>query len=144
MLKQERCELLDGAPGGLVVLAALGDDLETRELGSELAMRIAHDRQPAAGQWPIRAECGHDEPAVGGERPHQRGPVVIALIGLGVFVIAAASYAAGLSSRRLARYQRKWLRRLPAAATLDAARPPEENALEVIALAGAGERLPRR
>jgi tRNA dimethylallyltransferase len=48
------------------------------------------------------------------------------------------------ASRRLARYQRKWLRRLPVAATLDAARPPEELADEIRALAGAGERLPRR
>jgi tRNA dimethylallyltransferase len=48
------------------------------------------------------------------------------------------------ATRRLARYQRKWLRRLPVAATLDAARPPEELADEICALAGAGERLPRR
>jgi len=48
------------------------------------------------------------------------------------------------ASRRLARYQRKWLRRLPVAARLDAARPPEELADEIRALAGAGERLPRR
>jgi tRNA dimethylallyltransferase len=48
------------------------------------------------------------------------------------------------ASRRLARYQRKWLRRLPVAATLDAARPPEELADEIRALAGAGEPLPRR
>jgi tRNA A37 N6-isopentenylltransferase MiaA len=45
---------------------------------------------------------------------------------------------------RLARYQRKWLRRLPVSARLDAARPPEELADEICALAGAGERLPRR
>jgi tRNA dimethylallyltransferase len=45
---------------------------------------------------------------------------------------------------RLARYQRKWLRRLPGAATLDAARPPEELADAIVALAGARERLPRR
>lgn len=55
---------------------------------------------------------------------------------------AVAAVVAG--SRRLARYQRKWLRRLPVAATLDAARPPEELADEIRALAGAGERLPRR
>jgi tRNA dimethylallyltransferase len=48
------------------------------------------------------------------------------------------------ASRRLARYQRKWLRRLPVAATLDAARPPEELADEIRALAGAAERLPGR
>ncbi|HWE82228.1 MAG TPA: tRNA (adenosine(37)-N6)-dimethylallyltransferase MiaA [Gaiellaceae bacterium] len=46
------------------------------------------------------------------------------------------------ASRRLSRYQRKWLRRLSLAATLDAARPPEEIADEIVALAGAGERLP--
>jgi tRNA A37 N6-isopentenylltransferase MiaA len=44
----------------------------------------------------------------------------------------------------LARYQRKWLRRLPAAATLAADRGPEEMANEILALAGRGKRLPRR
>jgi tRNA dimethylallyltransferase len=48
------------------------------------------------------------------------------------------------ATRRLARYQRKWARRLPVAARLDANRPPEEIADEIVALAGAGERLPRR
>jgi tRNA A37 N6-isopentenylltransferase MiaA len=45
---------------------------------------------------------------------------------------------------RLARYQRKWLRRLPNVATLAADRAAEEIAAEIAALAGAGERLPRR
>jgi len=48
------------------------------------------------------------------------------------------------ASRRLARYQRQWLRRLPVAATLAADRAPEEVADEILALAGTGERLPRR
>lgn len=48
------------------------------------------------------------------------------------------------ATRKLARYQRKWLRRLPVAATLAADRAPEEIAAEIVALAGAGERLPRR
>jgi tRNA dimethylallyltransferase len=48
------------------------------------------------------------------------------------------------ATRRLARYQRKWLRRLPVVATLDGSRPPEEIADEIVALAGSGERLPRR
>jgi tRNA dimethylallyltransferase len=47
------------------------------------------------------------------------------------------------ATRRLARYQRKWLRRLPVAATLAADRAPEDIADEILALAGAGERLPR-
>jgi len=49
-----------------------------------------------------------------------------------------------LATLRLARYQRKWLRRLPVAARLDADRPPGEIADEIVALAGARERLPRR
>jgi tRNA dimethylallyltransferase len=48
------------------------------------------------------------------------------------------------ATRRLARYQRKWLRRLPVDGTLDADRPPGEIADEIVALARAGERLPRR
>ncbi|HST16034.1 MAG TPA: tRNA (adenosine(37)-N6)-dimethylallyltransferase MiaA [Gaiellaceae bacterium] len=47
------------------------------------------------------------------------------------------------ATRRLARYQRKWLRRLPAAATLDGARPVEEITDEIVALERAGERLSR-
>jgi len=47
------------------------------------------------------------------------------------------------ATRRLARYQRKWLRRLPAVVTLDGARPAEEIADEIVALERAGERLPR-
>jgi tRNA A37 N6-isopentenylltransferase MiaA len=55
-----------------------------------------------------------------------------------------AAEAIVAATRRLARYQRKWLRRLPVAATLDADRPPERVADEIVAMAGAGERLPRR
>jgi tRNA A37 N6-isopentenylltransferase MiaA len=48
-----------------------------------------------------------------------------------------------LATRRLARYQRKWLRRMPGVVTLPANRPAEEVADEIVALAGAGEHLPR-
>jgi tRNA dimethylallyltransferase len=54
-----------------------------------------------------------------------------------------AAVAIVAATRRLARYQRKWLRRLPVVATLDAGRPPEGVADEIVSLAGAGERLPR-
>jgi tRNA dimethylallyltransferase len=57
--------------------------------------------------------------------------------------LAEAVEAVVAATRRLARYQRKWLRRLPAVATLAADRPPEEIVDEIVALAGAGERLPR-
>jgi tRNA dimethylallyltransferase len=53
-----------------------------------------------------------------------------------------AAEAVALATRRLARYQRKWLRRLNVAATLDGDRPPEEIADEIVALAGAGKRVP--
>jgi tRNA dimethylallyltransferase len=58
--------------------------------------------------------------------------------------VEEAVTAVAAATRRLARYQRKWLRRLPVTATLAADRPPEEIADEVVALAGAGERLPGR
>jgi tRNA dimethylallyltransferase len=47
------------------------------------------------------------------------------------------------ATKRLARYQRKWLRRMPGVVTLDGDRPPEEIADEIVALERAGERLPR-
>jgi len=56
---------------------------------------------------------------------------------------AEAAAAVVAATRRLASYQRKWLRRLATAATLAADRATEEIADEVVALAGAGERLPR-
>jgi tRNA dimethylallyltransferase len=51
--------------------------------------------------------------------------------------------AVAQSTRRLARYQRKWLRRIPEVVTLDATRPAAEVADEIIALGRARERLPR-
>jgi tRNA A37 N6-isopentenylltransferase MiaA len=48
------------------------------------------------------------------------------------------------TNRRLARYQRKWLRRLPGAVRLAADRPTAEIADEILTLGRTGERLPRR
>jgi tRNA dimethylallyltransferase len=47
------------------------------------------------------------------------------------------------ATRRLARYQRKWLRRLPNVVTLQAERPPEEIADDIVALGRTGEHLSR-
>jgi tRNA dimethylallyltransferase len=47
------------------------------------------------------------------------------------------------ATRRLARYQRKWLRRMPDVVTLDGNRPAEEIADEIVALERPGERLSR-
>jgi tRNA dimethylallyltransferase len=52
--------------------------------------------------------------------------------------------AVAQATRRLARYQRKWLRKLPRVVTLAGDRDPGETADEIVALARAGERLPRR
>jgi tRNA dimethylallyltransferase len=48
-----------------------------------------------------------------------------------------------VATRRLARYQRKWLRRLPNVVTLPADRPPEEIADDVVALGRTGQHLSR-
>jgi tRNA A37 N6-isopentenylltransferase MiaA len=47
------------------------------------------------------------------------------------------------ATKRLARYQRKWLRRMPGVVTLAADRPAKEVADEIVALARSRERLPR-
>jgi tRNA dimethylallyltransferase len=50
--------------------------------------------------------------------------------------------AVSRATKRLARYQQKWLRRLPNVVTLDARRPIEEIADDIVALDRTGERLP--
>ena len=77
-------------------------------------------------------------------QPSQTARKVLGLEEFATLPADEAGAAVLLATKRLARYQRKWLRRLPVAATLDGTRPPEEIADEVVALAGAGERLPRR
>jgi tRNA dimethylallyltransferase len=56
---------------------------------------------------------------------------------------AEAVEAVIAATQKLARYQRKWIRRVPGVVTLAADRTPEELADAIVALAGAGERLPR-
>ena len=46
------------------------------------------------------------------------------------------------STQRFARYQRKWMRRIPGLVMVAADRPPEELADAILALGRAGERLP--
>jgi tRNA dimethylallyltransferase len=55
-----------------------------------------------------------------------------------------AEAALVLRTRRYAAYQRKWMRRIPGLVPVDADRPPDEVADELLKLAGAGERLPAR
>jgi tRNA dimethylallyltransferase len=68
------------------------------------------------------------------------------VLGLEQFATLSADEAVPLvtrSTRRLARYQQKWLRRMPGVVTLDGDRPVEEIADEIVALERSGERLPR-
>lgn len=51
--------------------------------------------------------------------------------------------AVAARTRRYAAYQRKWLRRLEGLVIVAADRPPEETAVEIVALARTRERLPR-
>ena len=45
-------------------------------------------------------------------------------------------------TRRYAAYQRKWMRRIPGLITVDANRPPEEVADEILEVARAREHVP--
>ncbi len=67
------------------------------------------------------------------------------VLGLEQFATLPESEAVGAvqqATRRLARYQRKWLRRMPGVTTLDGRRPAEELADEIVALGRAGQHLP--
>jgi tRNA dimethylallyltransferase len=57
---------------------------------------------------------------------------------------AEAVEAVVAATRRLARYQSKWIRRFPGVVPLPGNRPHKVLADEIVALAGAGQRLPRR
>jgi tRNA dimethylallyltransferase len=54
---------------------------------------------------------------------------------------AEAIEAVAQATRRLARYQRKWLRRMPGITTLDGTRPAEELADAIVALGRTGQHL---
>ena len=56
---------------------------------------------------------------------------------------AEAIEAVATATRRLARYQRKWLRRMPGVTILDGRRAAEELADEIVTLGRAGQYLPR-
>jgi len=77
-----------------------------------------------------------------------RGPISSTarqVIGLGEIAELPDDEAAAAIVRRTLRYagyQRKWLRRLPAAVSLAGDRPPEEIADEILEMARARERLP--
>ena len=68
---------------------------------------------------------------------------VLGLAEFATLPLAEAVEAVTAATRRLARYQRKWLRRLDDVVTLDGRLAPEEIADAVVALERPGERVPR-
>ena len=68
---------------------------------------------------------------------------VLGLEEFGTLALETAVERVILATRRLARYQRKWLRRMPGVVTLDANRPPEEIAVDIVALGRTGQHLSR-
>jgi tRNA dimethylallyltransferase len=113
----------------------VGLELDTAELDRRIEARVAAQ---------VERGVVEEARAVWGKPLSDTARKVLGLEAFATLPLDEAVAAVVAASRRLARYQRKWLRRLPVAATLDAARPPEELADEIDALAGAGERLPRR
>jgi tRNA dimethylallyltransferase len=111
-----------------------GLDLEPEELDRRLAARVA-------GQ--VERGVAAEATAAWALPLSETARKVLGLEAFATLPLAEAVESVVAASRRLARYQRKWLRRLPGAATLAADRRPEEIADELCALAGAGERLPR-
>jgi tRNA dimethylallyltransferase len=122
--------------------------VETRHPTLLVGLELDAGRLDARIEARVRAMI--ERGAVAEARAAWAGPLsdtarnVLGLEELATLPEAEAVAAVTAATRRLARYQRKWLRRLPVAATLDAAREPEEIADEIVALAGTGERLPRR
>jgi tRNA dimethylallyltransferase len=113
----------------------VGLDVDPAELDRRIEARV---REQVARGVVAEARAAWSQPL------SETARKVLGLEAFATLSLDEAVEAVVAATRRLARYQRKWLRRLPAAATLDAARPPEELADEICALAGAGERLPRR
>jgi tRNA dimethylallyltransferase len=113
----------------------VGLDLAVEELDARIEARVEAMIRDGAVEEARRAWAG---PLSSTARK------VLGLEEFATLPLEEAAAAVAAATRRLARYQRKWLRRLPVVATLDAGRPSEELADEIIALAGARERLSGR
>ena len=113
----------------------VGLDLAVEELDARIEARVEAMIRDGAAVEARRAWAG---PLSSTARK------VLGLEEFATLPLEEAAAAVTAATRKLARYQRKWLRRLPVVATLDAGCPPEELADEIIALAGARERLSGR
>ena len=131
-LAPERDDLWSGdfrRPTLLVALDVPLEELDRRieERTELLASRGAADEARRAWAGPLSATATK----------------VLGLEAFATLPVDEAVVATTAATKRLARYQRKWLRRLPGVVTLDGGRAPEEIADEISALARTAERLPR-
>ena len=114
------------------VIAALDAPLETLEARIEARTRQMVERgvvDEARRAWEAR--------------PSRTAAQVLGLEEFATLPVDEAVERVTQSTKRLARYQRKWLRRMPAVVTLDGTRSAEEIAADIVMLERAGERLPR-
>lgn len=116
-------------PTTIVALDLPLDELDRRIAERTDAMAAAGAAEEAARAWaqPLSATARK----------------VLGLEEFATLPLAEAVERVKVATGRLARYQRKWLRRMPGVVTLDANRPPEEIAADIVALGRTGQHLSR-
>jgi len=116
-------------PTTIVVLDLPLDELDRRIAARTAEMAAAGAAEEAARAW---------------KQPlSETARKVLGLEEFATLPIGDAVERVTMSTGRLARYQRKWLRRMPGVVTLDANRPPEEIAADIVALGRTGQHLSR-
>jgi tRNA dimethylallyltransferase len=141
---------LELAEGG-ASLAPADDRLWTEDTRHPTLI-VAVDVAPSVLDARIRARVAEmvDDGAVAEARAAWAQPLsetarkVLGLEEFATLPLEEAVEAVVQATRRLARYQRKWLRKMQNVVTLAGDRDPGEIADEIVALAGAGECLPPR
>jgi tRNA dimethylallyltransferase len=116
-------------PTTIVALDLPLDELDGRIAARTKAMAAAGAADEAVRAW--------GQPLSGTARK------VLGLEDFATLPVEEAVERVTVATRRLARYQRKWLRRIPGVVTLAANRPPEEIAADIVALGRTGQHLSR-
>jgi tRNA dimethylallyltransferase len=117
------------SPTTIVALDLPLDVLDRRIAARTSAMAAAGAAEEAGAAW--------SQPLSGTARK------VLGLEEFATLPLDEAVERVKVATGRLARYQRKWLRRMPGVVTLDANRPPEEIAADIVALGRTGQHLSR-
>ena len=106
----------------------VGLEVDPDELDRRIAARVAAQVEPGVVE---EARTAWAQPL------SETARKVLGLEAFATLPLEEAVEAVVAASRRLARYQRKWLRRLPGAVTLAADRAPEEIADAILRLTAA-------